>query len=116
MEHLVRTGKYDKLQLQDTISDATAGGVYENSICTKLCKSLVDRWVLVSNEAIARGVLFMIIHHRQVIETASALPIAAFLSVAEDYKDKKVALVITGSNIGSEKIKYILQNYSQHTF
>ncbi|XP_006822980.1 L-threonine dehydratase catabolic TdcB-like [Saccoglossus kowalevskii] len=82
MEHLVRTGKYDKLLLQDTISDATEGDVYENSV----------------------------------IETASALPIAAFLSVAEDYRDKKVALVITGSNIGCEKIKYILQNYSQHTF
>ncbi|XP_006814932.1 L-threonine ammonia-lyase-like, partial [Saccoglossus kowalevskii] len=111
MQMCVDAGKIEDFELQDTICDGVAGGVETNSVTFDICKSYVDKWITCSEEATAKGVMFMMEHHHRVIETSGALPIAAFLSVADEYKDKNVVLVISGCNISIDKIKYILNEY-----
>ena len=43
------------------------------------------------------------------IEGAAGVAIAGFLQVAQEYKDKRVAIVICGVNISLEKLSGVIQ-------
>jgi threonine dehydratase len=46
---------------------------------------------------------------RNLAEEASSSPLAAALKIKERLKGKKVALVLTGSNISMDRLKQILK-------
>ncbi|XP_070541013.1 L-threonine ammonia-lyase-like [Ptychodera flava] len=111
MDLSIKAGEILDIESEDTISDGTAGGVEENSVTFDICKSCVDKWVLVSEDEISEAVYFMIEHHHKIVETAAALTVAAFLKTAEEYKSQNVVLVISGSNISVERVKWIMDKH-----
>jgi threonine dehydratase len=82
-----------------TWSTSTAGGVEPGAVTLDICRRVVDRDVLVSEDEIlaaARGL------HRddgELIEGAAGVAVAAFLKTAADYAGETVVLVVCGGNL-----------------
>jgi threonine dehydratase len=100
MARSVRAGRIVELASAPTLSDATAGGLEDGSITFELCRTLVDRFVLVDEDEILAAMLLLLDRHRLLVEGAGALPVAAFMREARRHSGRRVLLVLTGSSIG----------------
>ena len=94
----------------DTLSDATAGGVEEGSITFELCQDVIDRSLLVSEEEIRDAMIAFMASHHMWIEGAAGVALAGFKQSMSEYKDKNVAIIICGANIGLDRIKSVLNS------
>ncbi len=95
----VQAGRILDVQTRETLSDGTAGGIEAGAITFEPCRSLVDDWVLVSEDEIRSAMVRVFESHRLVIEGAAAVTVAGFLKRASRLTGKTVALVICGGNI-----------------
>jgi threonine dehydratase len=95
----VEAGRIVDIENRDTLSDGTAGGIEAGAITFDPCRSLVDDWVLVTEEEICDAMVRIFDQHRLVIEGAAGVAVAGFLKMARQLAGKTVALVICGGNI-----------------
>lgn len=109
MHHSVAAGEILDLPSYPTLSDGTAGGVEAGSITFDLCRRLVDRFVLVDEEEIARAMRLLIGQHHMLVEGAAGVAVAAFVKEREKLAAGNVVIVICGANIGLEKLREVLQ-------
>jgi threonine dehydratase len=65
-------------------------------------------FILVSEEEMAQAILLVMEHIRDMAEEAGASPLAAALKIKQRLKGKKVALILTGSNISMQRLKQLL--------
>ncbi len=65
-------------------------------------------FILVSEEEMAQAILLVMEHIRNMAEEAGASPLAAALKIKQRLKGKKVALILTGSNISMQRLKQLL--------
>ena len=79
----VKAGRILALDSLPTISDGTAGGIEEGAITLPICRDLVDRWVLVSEDEIKEAIRLVLLRHHTLVEGAAALSVASFLKTAE---------------------------------
>lgn len=91
-----------------TLSDGTAGGVEAEAITFDLCRQLVDDYVTVSEGEIRAALRAFIGEHRQLIEGAAAMAIAAYLQVRARWEGKRVVIVSCGGNIARETLREVL--------
>ena len=108
MSESVKAGRIVEVEILDTLSDGTAGGIEPESITFEPCSRLVDEWVSVSETEIAEGMRWVFEHHNHVIEGAAGVVVAAFLRRAEDLLVSHTALVICGANIDEEKFNALV--------
>jgi threonine dehydratase len=104
----IRAGRIVEVEEQPTLSVSTAGGVEENAVTLPLCSEVIDRSVLVSEEAILDSLRRLYREDHQLVEGAAAVPVAAFRQIARDFAGKTVALVICGGNV-SDKIAAMIK-------
>ncbi len=104
----VRAGRILEMPSLPTISDGTAGGVERDSITFELCRSLVDRYVTVSEDEIRESMRLFMRSHHMLIEGAAAVAVASLGKVRRDYRGKKVVVVICGANIDLDTLKSVL--------
>ena len=104
----IKAGHIVQMESKDTISDGTAGGIEEDSITFDMCKKYVDGFIIVEEDEIAKGILFALEKHSQLIEGAAALSIASFIRRKDEFKGKNIILIISGSRISSSNLKEIL--------
>ena len=104
----VRAGRIVDVVTRDTLSDGTAGGIEHGAITFAACQSLVDEWVLVSEEEIRNAMVRMFDRHRLVIEGAAAVTVAGFLKIAPQLAGKTVVLVICGGNIDADRFRRLV--------
>jgi len=104
----VKAGKILDLPSGETLSDGTAGGVEENSVTFDLCKSLVDEWILVTEEEISRAVYQFMENHHKIVEGAVGVAIAAFVKEQERFLGQNVVIISCGANISMKKLKEII--------
>ncbi len=97
----------------DTISDATAGGIEDDSLTYHICKKYVKSFEIVSEESIKEAVAFVANYHHSLIEPGAALSVAALLK-SRNYKGKNVALVLTGKKIDRRLLAKILTEYGNN--
>lgn len=109
MMESVRAGKILDLMSTPTFSDGTAGGIEENSITFGFCSKLVDEFVEVSEIEIAHAISKYIDCSKQAVEGASGVALASFLKSEPVWRNKKIAIVVSGGNIGIDTLKLILQ-------
>lgn len=95
----VKAGRMLDVETRDTLSDGTAGGIEPDAITFDPCRSLVDDWVLVSEDEIRNAMIRVFDNHRLVIEGAAAVTVAGFLKMAPQLTGKTIALVVCGGNI-----------------
>jgi threonine dehydratase len=108
----VRAGKIVEVEAKPTLSDGSAGGVEPGAITFDLCRKLVDRWVLVSEEGIAVAMRDFIENEHQLLEGAAGCAIAGFCkseaAAAGEYQGRNVVIVICGARISLAALKSIL--------
>ena len=92
-----------------TLSDSTAGDIQKDAITIDLCRALVSRWVLVTEEEIVAAMKYLFFEHRLVAEGAGALAVAAYSKEREMLKDKNCALVVCGGNIAAERFLAVVR-------
>lgn len=100
----VRAGKVVPVDAEETLSDGTAGNVEPGSITFELCRSLVDDWVLVDEDAIRAALRMVIDTEHQLIEGAAALAFAAARERRTELEGKRVAVVSCGGNISASTL------------
>lgn len=104
----VRAGRILDVQTRDTLSDGTAGGIEPGAITFEPCRSLVDAWVLVSEDEIRSAMRRVFENHRLVIEGAAGVTVAAFLKIAPQLTGKTVVLVVCGGNIDVDLFRTLI--------
>ena len=73
-----------------------------------ILQDFLTDFILVSEEEMVQAILIYMELVRNMAEEASASPLAGALKIKERLKGKKVALVLTGSNISMDRLKQIL--------
>lgn len=68
----------------------------------------LDDFILVSDDEMAQAIRIYLELIRNLSEDAGASPLAAALKIKERLKGKKVALVLSGSNISPERLRAVL--------
>jgi threonine dehydratase len=104
----IKSGKFVTSENKDTLSDGSAGGFEEGSITYDICKSVIDDFVLVTEEEIKQSIRFMVDIHHKIIEGAAGVALAGFLKEKDTYTGKNVVIVICGANISTDKLLRIL--------
>jgi len=74
----------------------------------RVLRELIDEIVLVSDEEMKKAVKTIFLATGQVAELSGAASTAAAFKLREQLKGKRVALVLTGGNIGAEQLSSIL--------
>ena len=108
MINSIKEGKIVNTESKDTLSDGSAGGVEEDSITFNMCKEFIDDYCLVSEEEIALQIKNTLNKDKILIEGSAAVAIASAIKMKSYLKEKNVAIIICGGNIGSDTLNKIL--------
>ena len=108
MSASVKADRIVELEILDTVSDGTAGGIEAESITLEPCCRLVDEWVNVSETEIVAGMRWVFEHHDLVVEGAAGVVVAAYLKRARSLAGSCAALVMCGGNIEEDKFKALI--------
>lgn len=108
MSASVEAGEYREVESKPTLSDGSAGGFERDSITFGLCKTLVDEFILVTEDEIKNAIRMMIDNHGKLVEGSAAVTVAAFVKRAEQFADQTVVLIICGANISADTLKSVL--------
>jgi len=112
MYHSLRAGVPIEMEEEDTIADALAGGIgLDNRYTFRMVQEYVDDTVLVSEEEIAKAMVFALEEHRLVVEGAGAVGIAALLYGKVREVGRNVVVVVSGSNVDLPLLLKIAQNH-----
>lgn len=98
----IKAGRILDVPEQPTLSESTAGGLEPESITLDLCRQVIDRFVLVSEEEILAAMRKARDAKGWLIEGAAGVALAAALKTISDYKGKTVLVVICGGNVSPE--------------
>ena len=102
LHECLRVGTIIDVPEQPTWSTSTAGGVEPGSITLDLCRRVIDRRVLVTEEEIVDAARRLHRDDGELVEGAAAVALAAFLKSAQDYTGKTVAVLLCGGNAEPE--------------
>jgi len=105
MDASLRAGRLVEVEEKETVADAVAGGIEPGSVTFPLCREVVDRIVIVTEEAIVRAMSLMAHHHGRMAEGAGALALAGLLTAAADFSGRRVLCVVSGGNIAPERFR-----------
>lgn len=105
----VKTGKRQILPSKPTLSDGSAGGFEEGSITFDVCRTLVDDFILVSEEEIKNMIRAVAVRHRMVIEGAAAVAMAGLIREKERFAGQDNVVIICGGNLSPDALKTIIE-------
>jgi threonine dehydratase len=84
---------------QPTLSESTAGGLEPGSVTLPLCRAVIDRPVLVTEDEILAAMRLLVHTEHWLVEGAAGVALAAFLKDAARYREKRAAVVLCGRNL-----------------
>jgi threonine dehydratase len=102
MYECLRSGRIVEVAEQPTLSESTAGGLEPNSVTLPVCRDVIDRGVLVSEEEICAAMRRAFATEHWVIEGAAGVALASFLKEPERYRGKTVVVILCGRNLSPE--------------
>ena len=108
MHACLEAGEIIDVRCGETLSDATAGGVEAEAITFELCRSVVDRSLVISEAAIEEGMLALLGPHRMMVEGAAGLALAGLLVDPTPWQGKRVVVLVCGANISVAKLRDVL--------
>ncbi|HEV2987913.1 MAG TPA: threonine/serine dehydratase [Candidatus Angelobacter sp.] len=98
----LRAGQIVDVLEQPTLSESTAGGLEADSITLDLCKRVIDRSVLVSEDEILTAMRKIRDVKGWLVEGAAAVALAAALKDTSRYRSKTVMVIICGGNLSPQ--------------
>lgn len=110
MSASVRAGHIVEMPTKPTLSDGTAGGIEADSITFDVCRDLVDEWVDVPEDEIARAMRHCLEHEHMLVEGSAGVAVAAARQVAASLGGRRVAIVLCGANVSAEKLGRVLRD------
>ncbi|MFN8371525.1 MAG: threonine/serine dehydratase [Anaerolineae bacterium] len=96
-------------QVWDTLAEALSGEIEQHSITLELMQRYVDRAVLVSEQAIAAAMRWMVDEQGWMIEGGGAVGLAALQTGVVPLDGKATAVVISGGNVDGETLRRVLE-------
>src|SRR5581483_10026421 len=103
----IKAGRIIDVPEQPTLSESTAGGLEQGSVTLEVCRSVIDRSVMVSEDEILSAMRRVRDTREWTIEGAAGVAVAAFLKEADRYQGKTVAVVICGGNLSAEVMRQL---------
>jgi threonine dehydratase len=103
----LKAGKILDVPEQATISESTAGGLEPGSVTLDVCRNVIDRCVLVSEEEILASMRLIDQKKGWLIEGAAGVAVAAFAKEAAQNRGKMAAIVICGGNLSERALEQI---------
>jgi threonine dehydratase len=98
LREALKAGAIIEVAEKPTWSTSTAGGVEPGTVTLDICRRVVDRDVLVSEDEILAAARRLYREDRQLVEGAAGVAVASFLKTAGDFAGGTVVLVICGGN------------------
>ncbi len=98
----LEAGRMIEVPEQPTLSESTAGGLEPGSITLDICRGVIDRAVLVSENEIHEALHRMLASEHWLVEGAAGVAVAAYRKEAERYRGKRVEIVLCGRNVSPE--------------
>jgi threonine dehydratase len=98
-------GRIIEVAEQPTLSESTAGNLEPGSVTLDVCRTAIDRDVLVSEEEILAAMRLIMETEHWLIEGAAALAVAGYLRDAQRYLGRTVAIVLCGRNLSPEALR-----------
>lgn len=95
-------------QVWDTLAEALSGDIELKSITIDITQRMVDQIVLVSEEAIADAMRWMVYDCGWVVEGGGAVGIAALRSGVIEADDRPTVVVVSGGNVDEETLHNVL--------
>ena len=103
-----KAGKIVDMPSDATLSDGTAGGIEAGAITFNICQSIVDEYVLVSEDEIAESMREFIDSHHQLPEGAAGVAIAAMKKAAAGFQGQNIVVIVCGGNISRETLRKVI--------
>ncbi len=104
----VRAGKLVEIDAGPSLADGLGGNPDPETITLEFIQRLVDRIETVSEDDLATAVAGLVAHEHVVAEGAGAAATAAVIGRRVDVRGKRVAAVVSGSNIDAAKLATVL--------
>jgi threonine dehydratase len=100
MFHSLRAGRPIRMEEEDTLADALAGGIgLDNRYTFRMIQEYVDETLLVTEEEIADAMVFALERQRLVVEGGGAVALAALLQGKVTDLGENVVVVLSGGNV-----------------
>jgi threonine dehydratase len=106
----IAAGRIVETDHYETLADAVAGGVDEDSMTLPLSMSVLDEVITCSEEEIASALRQVAIGEQQLVEGAAALALAGFLRVADQCRGKRNVVLLCGANFDHAKILAVVRD------
>jgi threonine dehydratase len=103
MLRALEAGRIIDVEEQPTLSDATAGAVEPGSITFPICQAVIDDRITVSEAEIAAGMRSVAEAEHWMVEGAAGVAMAGLAQRKDEWRGKKVAVVLCGRNIGVDR-------------
>ena len=104
----LKAGRIVEVEVHPTLADGLAGNMDPQSMTFELVRRFVDRTVLAPESFIADAIRGLFEEERVIAEGAGAAAVAALLA-GLSVAGRKVAIVVSGSNIDPELLSNVLQ-------
>ena len=101
----IKQGRIVDMELGKSVADGLHGGIEEGSITFDLCRSLVDDFVLVQEEAIKEAIRLLLLRQRQVVEGAGAVGAAAIMENPDRFRNRRIGVVVSGGNLDQRLLR-----------
>lgn len=107
----VKAGRVVHEESLPTLSDGSAGGLEDSTRTLALCATLVDAWVLVTEEEIEFAMAQMFHLERKVLEGSAGVAVSGFLRDAawrEEHSCHTAVVIACGANVHAETFVNVL--------
>jgi len=106
--HSLAAGRIVSIDVGDTIADGLSGNLDPDSPTFDMVRLLVDSVVVVEEHEVIAAIRGTVLAERLIVEGATGVAIAALQTGRVDVRGRRAAVVISGANIDSAKLKAIL--------
>jgi threonine dehydratase len=86
-------------EAKPTLSDGSAGGLEEGSMTFPICRDLVHRYILVTEDEIAAAMQDLETMHHETLEGAAGVAVAAMRLDSKTRKHGRVVVILCGGNV-----------------
>jgi threonine dehydratase len=101
-------GRIVTIEVEPTLADGLSGNLDPDTITFDFVRRLVSRIVVVTERQLQAGVRGLLSEERLVAEGAGAAAAAAVVHNVADLRSRRIAVILSGSNIDLEKLKTLI--------
>jgi threonine dehydratase len=107
MLRCMEAGRVVDVGEQYTLSESTAGGLESDSVTLPVCRRVIDRAVVVSEQEIAAAIRLLLHSEHWLVEGAAGVALAACLQDSQQGAGRNVTVVLCGRNLSHRAMEQL---------